>query len=465
MYGSDHNSGQPAAHGASIGFFQSDHPAPEFDRAEAPSPAYSGASCGLRTAEDWTLLGQLRMRMADPKGAVAALRRAADLMPDPSAARLAFAESALSAGSAPAAEALLSDQQSDPDCARLLARLRGEEERMDEALDHARQTPPRVPPEALDRPKAEPSRQRAPPHAAAAVPAAQLSPEDQESMDLVVSRLGALKEARRELRASRGRPSSPEAWVRKALSHLRAGEPNEAVQAYEEALLLHPEHAEISLALGELFMRLNRQSEAAGIFARALARSPEHAELRAQLSEALTDPRQANQPTLNPSQPETNLSGDLRVFRLEDLLEFLGLRRATGWLRLRGPQGRGQVRLFRGRLVEAQHPDQLPMRDEVTEEGRSIDHWIQQAKPRSDSSLARVLLNAERVPEDVEQLCRRRLEASIEVMLGWQQGKASFDVMAAGTPPPFDFSHQDILMSIYARQDEASRDLPRVTDD
>lgn len=261
--------------------------------------------------------------------------------------------------------------------------------------------------------------------------------------------------------AAQFNPNTVSAWVQLAQNYERAGEPNEARHAYQSALRLEPGHVTANHRLGALLLRLGRRSEAVIPLAKAVASEAAEASALTLLSAAL-------QPSDAPSHPKAAsthtqppaLHGRIGVFQIEDVLELLGHRRATGRLSLEAQTGKQAVLcLYRGRLVEATLPEQESLRSEVLKQKLIDPRALRRSASRSDSGVARTLLDSEMEPSRVEALCRKRLEVALEAILGWKQGEFSFEADPVKIPPAFDFSHQELLMTVLARMDEETRDL------
>ena len=66
---------------------------------------------------------------------------------------------------------------------------------------------------------------------------------------------------------------------------------------------------------------------------------------------------------------ESGITGDLEMFRVPDLLEFLRLQRATGILVIGARQGAGLVRLFEGSLTAASAPSTARLGEILVQQG------------------------------------------------------------------------------------------------
>jgi predicted regulator of Ras-like GTPase activity (Roadblock/LC7/MglB family) len=157
-------------------------------------------------------------------------------------------------------------------------------------------------------------------------------------------------------------------------------------------------------------------------------------------------------------------TGDLEVFGLPQLLEFLRTTQRTGLLMCTTHSGIGTIQLSRGMIVGAHSPNALDLRKhfltnpEVAPERRQALAALP-AECFGDDKIEGVLVARELMPRgEVERARVARIYSVIREMIRWTVGRFSFDpgVTAAANPAPA-LSAQSILMQLYQEQDEHDR--------
>jgi tetratricopeptide (TPR) repeat protein len=223
--------------------------------------------------------------------------------------------------------------------------------------------------------------------------------------------IGALAPAK--LVAARARACEPEdaaQWARLGRVLKAVGDPAEALQALRAASALAPADVETVRDLAELALSQGRSAEAVEAIDRALSHreAPELVALRDRVEHG-PDPSQASGPSL---------TGDLAVFRLPEILEFLGMQRATGLIQVSSNGREAVVRLAEGRICDVSAPGH--------HEG-----------PRE-----------------------QRVIVGIRQLLLWEDGSVHFqpqEPLDAVESPETGFEHQGILMQVMKAIDEDQR--------
>ncbi len=236
---------------------------------------------------------------------------------------------------------------------------------------------------------------------------------------------------------------------------LAAGQLEQAIAGFSEALRLDPHSAQAQCGLGLAYRRLDRWQEAAEAFRLTEALAPtqpvgpfnlgltlhalgEHAQARQALLRAAAlapDDREirdalsalaADQSGSSP--PPARFSGDLGSFGLPEVLELMRVQRKTGALVISSPEGTGIVHLVQGRLTSASAPG-----------GQRHP-----SRPSAD-------------PPSAEGALRQIVDALVE-MLTWQEGAFSFHPGAPAEVPAVSFDTQRVVMELFRVTDErASR--------
>lgn len=460
-------------------------------------------ACGPQGAAEWSALGKALRTLGDRAGALEALRAAAVLDVERPAAVLEFAAAAVALGAHAEAESLLRERAGlagIPERAALLAQIcaaRGaDEEALQLAVEAASLAQPpkkddvalaarlaarlgraeleermqailhKLDPDdhraliRLATLQAAKGRTEAARAALHALPSnASLGAAEREQLGALWLSLGAPERARAEhMEAARLAPDAAGPRVGLAEAARALGALEEAVTAYRAALILEPERPGVQRGLGEVLMQAGLHEEAAVALMRAAAEAPEDPELRAALTRALL----MGGGVETAASRDSGLSGDLSVFHLEELLEFLGLQRASGRLHLRSGGQEGVIRLYEGRLVDVEYPGLPSLAAALVARGLVSRAWLDAlpaARKGGDADLIRALLEVppgpRPLPTDfVERVIRARVEQGVETMLRWSSGQARFEKERVNEPA-FAFGHQDVLMSVFTRQDEA----------
>lgn len=260
-----------------------------------------------------------------------------------------------------------------------------------------------------------------------------------------------------------------------AVTHLALGEvferagagPDAAVE-FQAAATLEPSSAPAHHRLGLYFMRARRWEEAVRVLVKAASLDPDNDELQMSLAEALNarpsahgssssaaaersgPPAPTPQLSVVPGPPvrrpvsgaripmprlpgvEGSFTGDLSVFALTEVLEFLLSQRATGVLRVTSPEaGLGVIELHQGHIASARTTHTPPLRERLgaagvplsgLEDGSSIID--------DDARLARWVLSMG-VAESklVVDALERCVRVALHVMIGWSYGQVRFHTL------------------------------------
>ncbi len=239
---------------------------------------------------------------------------------------------------------------------------------------------------------------------------------------------------------------------------LWAGQLDEAIWGFSEALRLDPRSAQARCGLGLAYQRLDRWEDAAEAFRWTEALAPEQAAGPFNLGlalQALGEHEEARQALLRasalaPDDPEirhalaalpadgstagsppasARFSGDLGSFGLPEVLELMRAQRKTGALVIASRQGAGIVRIVQGRLTSASVP----------------------GVPRLGEMLARqgVVDGAE-----LEAAFLRQIVEGLAEVVSWREGAFSFHPSAAAALPAISFDAQQVVLELFRLTEE-----------
>lgn len=424
-------------------------------------------------------LGSLLRRLDDPRAAVLTLRAAALRLPGSADLSLELAEALLAAQHPDEAimHAERARERSAPDEAvlRVFARARAALGQLDAALAALRTLPTLsdddvevvvgVARQLALGPSGTAAALAALEHARARAP----SGEAQLALGLVLSDLGAQSSALEALRrAATERPTSGEAQLALGRALSSAGATGEAIIALRAAVRALPRDARAHVALAEA---LGPSPETTQLWVRAAALAPDDESVREGLARALGQPRTRT------ATPRTVSSGgitsDLSIFSLPELLEFLGLQRASGTLLIHGPNGHeGALELFEGQLSGARHNGGRRLSDVLVEDDlvsrtdllRALDGQVEHT---TDAALLAAVLRAHLVQrEALTSVVKREIKLHLGVLVQWREGQAMFYRAPASltTRPEIVVETRWALMDALRSYDELvrdSRDLPQ----
>jgi hypothetical protein len=173
--------------------------------------------------------------------------------------------------------------------------------------------------------------------------------------------------------------------------------------------------------------------------------------------------------TPEPPPREPVFAGQLELFCLPDLLEFLRAGQRTGKLRLDSATGAGMVRMRRGRITAASSPNVGTLGDYLVrhavinaEQLRGLLQEQRQAPERK--SLGRLSIDHRlATAADVRRALVAQVQDAVRELKDWVAGQFAFE--PEPTPEPslsdieLELDPQAVLLTIYAEEDEAQRDV------
>ena len=190
-------------------------------------------------------------------------------------------------------------------------------------------------------------------------------------------------------------------------------------------------------------------------------------------SDPTTEASSSSLPALGSSLASANsgsgavFSGQLSVFALPDLLEFLRSGRRTGLLVCSSAAGMGALRFRDGKITEAASPS-MPGLGQLLVDARKISTLsLSKVASRQDPKQPGHLLGEQLVREGlvevaaVEGALARQIELTIRELVPWKDGEFAFNQdgedEAAATGISVALDPQAVLLDVFKEMDEASR--------
>jgi hypothetical protein len=162
---------------------------------------------------------------------------------------------------------------------------------------------------------------------------------------------------------------------------------------------------------------------------------------------------------------QASFSGELSLFGVPDLLDFLRMGQRTGTLVLICPDGMGQVQLRSGRLVSGASPGcprlvMLLQRAGILADPQDRRFSNMSTRDGAEREVVRELVRAGAVTaEQLRRAATERVLAALIELLQWTHGKFVFETCASGALPKvaveLDLDLQATLLEALRRMDEA----------
>jgi hypothetical protein len=161
-------------------------------------------------------------------------------------------------------------------------------------------------------------------------------------------------------------------------------------------------------------------------------------------------------------------SGNLQMINLPDLLEFFRNGRRTGTLTCSSEQGSGQIRLRDGMIVDSLSPQNRgnSLLKRLVDSGAASEEQLGALAPGIGSEIDNIQLVRRLIeggftdPELVRNAMRKHVQAAIDELIQWMNGKFSFNPGTTSPeipPSSIEFDPHIILLQIFKEQDEADR--------
>jgi tetratricopeptide (TPR) repeat protein len=256
--------------------------------------------------------------------------------------------------------------------------------------------------------------------------------------------------------ATRAQPQGAHAHCMLGLALHQEGRSIEAIDRMKEAARLAPHWAAAHFNLGKLLHAMGDFVGAKNALNEAHRLAPDDADVRGALEQVPNKGKEDGR----------GITGDLEMFRLPDLLEFLRLQRSTGILVLGARRGAGLVRLFEGALTAASAPSTPRLGEILVQQGAidraTIDQVIAAQGSdavESEELLGSILLEQQLIAmEPLEKAMMEQVTSAIGEMMTWTSGHFAFHTRPPASRPAITFDAQGLMMEVFRRSDEAHRD-------
>lgn len=179
--------------------------------------------------------------------------------------------------------------------------------------------------------------------------------------------------------------------------------------------------------------------------------------------------QQESLPTMVPKvEPKAVFTGDLQLFAVPDLLDFLESSRRTGTLVITSESGIGAVYLHKGRITGAASPNSSNMGDLLMQEGAVSEGQLQLAVDRQqtdspDRLLGSLLIEMNLVsPGMLEKALVLQVKGALLEMVEWTQGRFAFEPdKREGNETgevEIELDTRSVLLDVLREHDEANRE-------
>lgn len=292
-----------------------------------------------------------------------------------------------------------------------------------------------------------------------------LHPQDAGALsDLGMAALGAGKRAEARkcfLRAQELSIGCAQAHAGLGLVYAQERNWAEAVRELRVAARLAPSSEAIHYDLGLASEAVGDREQARVSFLRAAALSPDDAEIASALHRTL-DP---NHYTSTNTETNNSITGDVQLFPLTNLLEFLRMQTKSGTLTVATPLGIGVLELQEGRLVSASSPHAKRLGQMLLEEklltreqfDRALFEQTSAAADTGSSAYfgAIVLAHDWMSKERLGEVVLDQIMTALNEILSWEQGTFSFQTHEGRTTQaPLTFDLQYTILELFRRRDE-----------
>ncbi len=181
-------------------------------------------------------------------------------------------------------------------------------------------------------------------------------------------------------------------------------------------------------------------------------------------------PRLSNSGLNGNSGPNAVFSGQLSVFALPDLLEFLRSARRTGLLVCSSAAGMGALRFRDGWITGAASPS-TPNLGQILLGAEKISTLAlesvatRQRTDQTDQVIGELLVREGLVGvADVQEALRQQIELTIRELVRWKDGEFAFNREGKSEPASTEIAvsldAQAVLLNVFKEMDEASRSTP-----
>ncbi len=166
-------------------------------------------------------------------------------------------------------------------------------------------------------------------------------------------------------------------------------------------------------------------------------------------------------------QPKAVFTGDLQLFAVPDLLDFLESSRRTGTLVITTEDGIGAVDLHQGRITGAASPNGANMGDLLMESGAITEEQLQQAVKHQQSDSPNQLLGTIMVELDLvdhaalREALVKQVKGALLEMVVWTQGRFAFEPdkqeQSGDGDLEIELDTRGVLLDVLRQLDESNR--------
>lgn len=291
-------------------------------------------------------------------------------------------------------------------------------------------------------------------------------------LGMALSRAGSHDAALHALRqAIKLNPSSPQVRLNHGVALLFANKPEEAMAAFWEVVSLAPDwslaHYNVGLALREL----GDLDQARNSLMKASQLDPNDKEIEAALRDTIL---QLSQPPEMRNQPKdqgagnlvrsSSITGEIQIFPIVEVLEFLKVHGSTGILDIRARQCKGHLRIQNGDLIGASSPSTedilslLVKLNAITRDDLEVTILDEGEDPlQMGFSMVEDGIVS---PDVLQKAMRMQIESALIELLSCKEGDFSFNEAAPITNGdiqvyPIDTRHA--LMEVVTKLDEMAK--------
>jgi tetratricopeptide (TPR) repeat protein len=307
------------------------------------------------------------------------------------------------------------------------------------------------------------------------------SAEAYADLGIAMTRGGLHEPAIRALqRAIALRPSSPHAHLNLGVALMGAGRAEEAMASFWEVIALAPDWSVAHFNLGMALRDLGDLEGARDALNRASTLDPQDQDIQAALRGVLLALSGiSNAETATAQNPAArggggghdrsgSITGELNVFGLPDLLEFLKVRQASGVLRVNSSRGVGELMLERGDLIGATTPTTRGLTDHLLAikavTAADLEIALEDERARNDSLYAAIVLVEDGVVSGskLKEAVWSQIRMAIKELVSWNEGDFRYLERPAGegVHPVLAEASIDtrrVLLEVMTQLDEANR--------
>ena len=156
-----------------------------------------------------------------------------------------------------------------------------------------------------------------------------------------------------------------------------------------------------------------------------------------------------------------SFTGDLSVFSLPEMLEFLAQRRSSGTLQVLNDQHSANVWLSDGKIVDVEHARRPSLISLVAEQTPKLAPRLRTLPVEvmsDETALSRLLIHEGLIDEGgLEEILRRRIEDGIYQVLRWKDAYGQFRASTPDDGSKEGYDTHWILLAVLKRIDEEGR--------